>query len=103
MYTAGDALPIDEVEPGSTLLLVGPPMIGKRALAARLLAAGWMPERPSPSSPPTGAPVTSEANWRTSSAAPSTGIPSVSSTVPASHTTGSCRIHSTAGSGRRRT
>jgi KaiC/GvpD/RAD55 family RecA-like ATPase len=40
MYAVGDVLPIDTVDPGSTLLLVGPPMTGKRTLATRLLTAG---------------------------------------------------------------
>jgi len=41
MYTVGSLLPIDGVDPGSTLLVVGPPMTGKRALALELLAQGF--------------------------------------------------------------
>lgn len=41
MYTVGSLLPIEGVPPGSTLLVVGPPMTGKRALTLELLAAGF--------------------------------------------------------------
>jgi len=41
MYSVGSLLPIDGVDPGSTLLVVGPPMTGKRALAMELLAQGF--------------------------------------------------------------
>ncbi|WP_254274067.1 DUF7504 family protein [Haloarcula marina] len=41
MYNVGDSLPVDGVAPGSTLLVVGPPMTGKRELVTRLLAKGF--------------------------------------------------------------
>ena len=41
MYTVGSLLPVDGIPPGSTLLVVGPPMTGKRPLTMRLLAAGF--------------------------------------------------------------
>jgi KaiC/GvpD/RAD55 family RecA-like ATPase len=40
MTNLGGPLPVEGVAPGSTLLLVGPPMAGKRQLALRTLAAG---------------------------------------------------------------
>ena len=40
MFTVGSLLPVDGVEPGSTLLVVGPPMTGKRDLVMELLAEG---------------------------------------------------------------
>ena len=40
MFTTGP-LPVDGVEPGSTLLVVGPPMTGKRDLVLELLAEGF--------------------------------------------------------------
>ena len=40
MFTVGSLLPVEGIPPGSTLLVVGPPMTGKRTLAAELLAAG---------------------------------------------------------------
>jgi KaiC/GvpD/RAD55 family RecA-like ATPase len=44
MYTVGSLLPVDGVEPGSTLLVVGPPMSGKRDLVMKLLAQGGAEE-----------------------------------------------------------
>ncbi|MDS0281508.1 DUF7504 family protein [Haloarcula onubensis] len=41
MFTVGSQLPVEGVPPGSTLLVVGPPMTGKRTLALQLLAAGF--------------------------------------------------------------
>ncbi|GGN86988.1 DUF7504 family protein [Haloarcula pellucida] len=41
MYALGDDLPVEGLEPGSTLLVVGPPMTGKRSLVIRLLADGF--------------------------------------------------------------
>jgi len=41
MYTVGSLLPIEGVDPGSTLLVVGPPMTGKRTFALELLAQGF--------------------------------------------------------------
>jgi len=41
MYTVGSLLPVDGVDPGSTLLIVGPPMTGKRSLTMELLAQGF--------------------------------------------------------------
>ncbi|MBX0321509.1 hypothetical protein EGH21_00560 [Halomicroarcula sp. F13] len=41
MYAIGDDLPVEGFEPGSTLLVVGPPMTGKRTLVTRLLAHGF--------------------------------------------------------------
>ncbi|MFC7021459.1 MULTISPECIES: DUF7504 family protein [Haloarcula] len=41
MYDVGDLLPVDGLDPGSTLLLVGPPMTGKRLLGMRLLERGF--------------------------------------------------------------
>jgi KaiC/GvpD/RAD55 family RecA-like ATPase len=41
MYTVGPLLPIEGIPSGSTLLVVGPPMTGKRALTMRLLAGGF--------------------------------------------------------------
>ena len=41
MYDVGEHLPIGGLEPGSTLLVVGPPMTGKRLLSMRLLAEGF--------------------------------------------------------------
>jgi KaiC/GvpD/RAD55 family RecA-like ATPase/DICT domain-containing protein len=41
MYSVGSSLPVEGVEPGSTLLVVGPPMTGKRDLVLRLLAEGF--------------------------------------------------------------
>jgi len=41
MFTVGSLLPVEGIPPGSTLLVVGPPMTGKRTLAMRLLAAGF--------------------------------------------------------------
>ncbi len=41
MYSVGPLLPVDGVEPGSTLLVVGPPMTGKRDLVLQLLAEGF--------------------------------------------------------------
>lgn len=43
MYTVGSTLPIAGIDPGSTLLVVGPPMTGKRDLVTELLAHG-LPE-----------------------------------------------------------
>jgi len=40
MFTVGPSLPVEGVEPGSTLLVVGPPMTGKRNLVMDLLAQG---------------------------------------------------------------
>ena len=40
MYNLGEILPGVEVEPGTNLLLAGPPMTGKRSLALRMLAEG---------------------------------------------------------------
>ncbi|MFC7250089.1 DICT sensory domain-containing protein [Halomicroarcula sp. GCM10025324] len=40
MYDVGDLLPVDGLDPGSTLLVVGPPMTGKRFLGMRLLELG---------------------------------------------------------------
>jgi len=40
MYSVGSLLPVDGLEPGSTLLVTGPPMTGKRELVVSLLAAG---------------------------------------------------------------
>lgn len=40
MYSVGSSLPVDGLEPGSTLLVTGPPMTGKRELVMSLLAAG---------------------------------------------------------------
>lgn len=41
MYDVADLLPVDSLEPGSTLLVVGPPMTGKRLLGMRLLETGF--------------------------------------------------------------
>jgi KaiC/GvpD/RAD55 family RecA-like ATPase len=41
MFTVGSLLPVEGVPRGSTLLVVGPPMTGKRTLAMELLAAGF--------------------------------------------------------------
>jgi len=41
MYTVGSLLPVGDIDPGSTLLVVGPPMTGKRSLVMRLLAHGF--------------------------------------------------------------
>ncbi len=41
MFRVGSLLPVEGVPPGSTLLIVGPPMTGKRALAMELLSAGF--------------------------------------------------------------
>ena len=41
MYAVGPLLPVDGIAPGSTLLVVGPPMTGKRQLVMQLLAAGF--------------------------------------------------------------
>jgi KaiC/GvpD/RAD55 family RecA-like ATPase len=41
MYTIESLLPIEGIPPGSTLLVLGPPMTGKRTLALELLAAGF--------------------------------------------------------------
>ncbi|MBX0285716.1 hypothetical protein EGH22_05225 [Halomicroarcula sp. F28] len=41
MFRVGSLLPVEGVPPGSTLLIVGPPMTGKRTLAMELLAAGF--------------------------------------------------------------
>ena len=40
MYGLGDACPEVEVEPGTNLLIAGPPMTGKRTLAMGILAHG---------------------------------------------------------------
>jgi len=40
MYELGDALPEATVEPGTNILISGPPMTGKRELAFRILAHG---------------------------------------------------------------
>ena len=40
MYNLGDVLPGVEVEPGTNLLMAGPPMTGKRSLALQILAEG---------------------------------------------------------------
>ena len=40
MYKLGAVLPGVEVEPGTNLLMAGPPMTGKRTLALRILAEG---------------------------------------------------------------
>ena len=40
MYDLADVLPEAEVAPGTNVLVVGPPLTGKRKLALRLLAAG---------------------------------------------------------------
>lgn len=40
MYNLGPVLPGVRVDPGTNLLMAGPPMTGKRTLALRLLAAG---------------------------------------------------------------
>ena len=40
MYDLGDAIPGTDLDPGTNLLVVGPPMSGKRGLALRLLARG---------------------------------------------------------------
>lgn len=40
MYDLADVVPDTEVEPGTNLLVVGPPMTGKRGLALRILASG---------------------------------------------------------------
>jgi len=41
MFTVGSLLPVEGIPPGSTLLVVGPPMTGKRTLTMELLAAGF--------------------------------------------------------------
>lgn len=41
MYEVGDGFPLDSVESGSTLLLTGPPMTGKRRFGLQLLAEGF--------------------------------------------------------------
>jgi KaiC/GvpD/RAD55 family RecA-like ATPase len=41
MYDVADLLPVDGLDPGSTLLVVGPPMTGKRLLGMRLLERGF--------------------------------------------------------------
>src|SRR6056297_2486257 len=41
MFTVGSLLPVEGIPPASTLLVVGPPMTGKRTLAMKLLAAGF--------------------------------------------------------------
>ncbi len=43
MFDTGGLLPVDEVPAGTTLLVTGPPMAGKRSLALGLLAAGADP------------------------------------------------------------
>lgn len=40
MYDLTDVVPETEVAPGTNVLLAGPPLTGKRAIALRLLAAG---------------------------------------------------------------
>jgi KaiC/GvpD/RAD55 family RecA-like ATPase len=40
MYELGEVCPGAEVEPGTNLLVAGPPMMGKRTLALRILAHG---------------------------------------------------------------
>jgi KaiC/GvpD/RAD55 family RecA-like ATPase len=40
MYNLGEILPGVSVEPGTNLLMAGPPMTGKRSLALRILAEG---------------------------------------------------------------
>jgi KaiC/GvpD/RAD55 family RecA-like ATPase len=40
MYSFADVLPDEEVEPGTNLLVSGPPMTGKRGVALQLLADG---------------------------------------------------------------
>ena len=41
MYDVGDLLPVDGLDPGSTLLVVGPPMTGKRLLGMQLIERGF--------------------------------------------------------------
>ncbi|MDS0258270.1 hypothetical protein NDI56_02465 [Haloarcula sp. S1CR25-12] len=41
MFTVGSLLPVEGIPPGSTMLVVGPPMTGKRTLTMELLAAGF--------------------------------------------------------------
>lgn len=41
MYSVGSLLPVEGIEPGSTLLVVGPPMTGKPDLVLQLLAQGF--------------------------------------------------------------
>jgi len=41
MFTVGSLLPVEGIPRGSTLLVVGPPMTGKRTLTMELLAAGF--------------------------------------------------------------
>jgi KaiC/GvpD/RAD55 family RecA-like ATPase len=40
MYALGDVLPATEVDPGTNVLVTGPPLTGKRAITLRILAAG---------------------------------------------------------------
>jgi KaiC/GvpD/RAD55 family RecA-like ATPase len=41
MFTTGSLLPVEGIPDGSTMLVVGPPMTGKRMLAMELLASGF--------------------------------------------------------------